>query len=134
MALSASSNKKSLGLGFFIGFQAGTNARAVDGYRFFREDILTCLDGGLKVPRPKSGRGCQDHVIDVAGNHLLIGVKADKAPIRRNINLVPMILEEGLPAFIQTVLKGVGHGNEFDVWGCPHHLVGCAGTAPPTSY
>src|SRR2546426_12552789 len=98
MALSAGANEESFSLCFFISGQTGANTRAINGDWFFGEDVFACLHSGLKVPRPKSWRGCQDHVIDIAGNDLLISIKANKASIGRNINPVPTILEEGLSA------------------------------------
>ena len=59
------------------------HAGRVDGDRLLGEDVLAGLDGGLEVHRAEAGRRGEDHDVDVAGDHLLVGVEADEAVARR---------------------------------------------------
>ncbi len=68
-------------LGFFGGFQHAADAGGVDGHRLFAEHVLAGGDGRLQMRRAEVRRRGQDHDVDVGGQQLFIGVKADERVI-----------------------------------------------------
>src|SRR5262245_21664158 len=54
VALSAGTNEKPFGFGFFVDRKAGSDAWPVNGDRLFSEDVFAGCDRGLEVGRSKS--------------------------------------------------------------------------------
>ena len=94
----------------------------------------TCLPASTAALR-WSGRKCggvrQQHHVDAAGDHLLVGVEADEAVLGADIDLAGdglVLLEQGQARF-QAIGEGVGHGHELDVLVGLQGLSGRAGAA-----
>ena len=63
------------------------DARSIDRDRFFAKDVLPRGDRRLEVQRTEMGRCRQQHDVDIALEDLLVGVEADEAAFRGNIDL-----------------------------------------------
>jgi hypothetical protein len=77
--------------------------------------VLAGLDGRLVVHRPKAGRSGQDHHVDVAVDHVAVGVEAGKDPILGQVNPLAELFLHDADRHAGPILEGVGHGNELDV-------------------
>ncbi len=68
--------------------------------------------------RPEVRRGRQQHHIDAAVDHLLIGAKADEAFVPRHIDFRSQgrIVAELPQAGLELVAKGIAHGHQLDIW------------------
>ena len=56
--------------------------------------MLARVDGRLKVPRVEVGRAGDNHHVDAAGDHLLVGVEAEEAMVVVDGDLVGLDLLE----------------------------------------
>ena len=112
--------------------QDRADAGGVDGDRLLAEDVLAGLDGRLEVQRPEVRRRGQEHHVDAAGDHLLVGVEADEAAVGRDVDLgrrSSASFWSVLEAVLEPVLEGVAHRDELDVRVGVQGLRGRAGAA-----
>jgi len=75
------------------------DARRVDRDGLLEEDVLARLDGRLEVQRPEARGRRQDHHVDAALDHLLVGVEADERVAV--VDLVAVPLRELAPARLE---------------------------------
>ncbi len=106
----------------------GLVARGIDAHRLLGEHVLARLDGGLEVHRPEARRGCEDHVVRVAGNHLLEGVPARELAILGDRGAVAELLQV-LQAVGEAIREEVACGHEADAHGRVQRVLDRAGAA-----
>jgi hypothetical protein len=94
--------------------EAAADPGAVDGHRLLREDVLAGGDRGLDVGRAERRRRRQDHVVDVARQHLLVGIEADEAGVVGHGELVAEPSSQHRPRLVEPILEGVGHRHDAD--------------------
>lgn len=97
----------------FVGFQNPANARAVDGNRFFHEDVLAGRDSLFKLQGPKPGWRRQNHQINVGVQQTFKGVESSKLLTVRDLNLVAMFDLVAFVRSIQAIFKQIRHGHEI---------------------
>src|SRR5207253_2975755 len=108
----------------------------IRGDRLLREEVLARGDGGGDVQRPEARRRGQHDVVR-GGNHLLIGVKADKAALFGNIHAIAkrldlLVLHELVclaAAVLQPVLEDVAQRNNLNIRSGVQHIIDGPGTA-----
>ena len=66
----------------------GAHPRGVDGDRLLHEDVLPRLDRRGEMHRSEAGRGGEDHEVDVARDHLLVGVESGEATLLGHVDLL----------------------------------------------
>ena len=107
-------------------------AGRIHGHRLFGEHVLAGGNRGLQVGRPESGRRREDHVVDVAGDHLLVRVPPGELLFLGHCDLVPE-LRQVLEALGETVREQVADGHEPDARSGGEHVVDGARAAPAAS-
>jgi hypothetical protein len=95
-------------------------------HRFLHEDVFAGVDCIFEVFGPKARGFGEDDDVDSAVNRLLISVESDETPLGRNIEAISNALAGVaiitcrkaslyiVEANVESVLKGVRHGPEFD--------------------
>ena len=87
---------------------------AIDGSRFFTEDVLAGLNGGFEVYRAEVRRRRENHIIYLGDRQeLFIRIKPGEAVIITNCHAQLLKL---LAAIVQSIRKDICQRNDFDVF------------------
>ena len=81
--LQADADHQVLLLGFFVGGQDAAHAGASTATGFSMKMCLPAFTAASKCMRAEAGRRGEDHEVDAAVDHLLVGVEADELPLLR---------------------------------------------------
>src|SRR5262245_46820637 len=85
------------------------------------------------LPAPTAAFRCREqHHVDPALDHVLVGVEAQEAAVSRDLDALGLLLAEEFEALIQAVRKDVAHRRHRGVLVGPQGLDGGAG-APPAA-
>ncbi len=126
-------DEQALFLCLLVGGDHLSDAGRVHGDGFFHEDVLVGLDCRFEVQRAEARRcGQQDH-IDIGVDDLGVCVHAYESSFGRHVRAVGVLAGDGLVASLETVLEGVGHGDESGAFGGIKRLDGGPGAAPATA-
>src|SRR5262249_24029631 len=87
------------------------------------------LDRGFEVDRPEVRGGAEEDDVDAAGDDLPIGVEADEAAPRRQVDLGRdrLVVREGIQALPEAGPRRVSPPDELDARVAPEGLRGGAG-------
>ena len=111
-----------------------TDAGAVSGHRLFAEDVLLLLDRIAEVGGAESRRRGQQHHINAGVDHLLVGVKTDKALGGLHLHPTRKLLIQAGVALLHLVFKGVTHGHEDQVLVGLQRVAGGTGATPAAAH
>ena len=106
------------------------DAGHVERDRLLDEDVLAGVDGGLEHDGMEMRRAGDHHHVDVALDHLLVGVETDEAMLVIDDHLLGIHLLQLLAAAGQVVGEDVGHGHQADVLAGVHGVGGRSATPP----
>ena len=114
VALKANADFKVFLLGLLRGCQYLANPLAIDCNWFLHENMLALLDCLGEVNRPKSRRRCENgHIRHL--DSILVGIETDEFVLFFDLGLDAMFSLQTFLATIHAILKGIGHGHEFNV-------------------
>ena len=84
--------------------------------------MLARLNSCLEVQRAKAWRGCQDHQVHAAVQHLFVCVQPDELAFLIHIDLALTPLGHRSQAAIQPIAENLAHGPELHVAVCRERL------------
>ncbi len=90
-----------------------THAERIHGDGLFAEYMLACFNAGAQMPRPETRRRGQDHHVHAAIDHLLIGIEPEKNILRLHLHLGAAGFHQLIQAFIDALLRDVGHRGQL---------------------
>jgi hypothetical protein len=125
-ALRAGDDRQTLLLGHLRRLEAHLDGGRIHAHRLLGEDVLARFDRGAQVHRAEGRRRRQDHVVDVAGEHLLVGVPADELAVGGHGRFLA-VLRQVLQALLQAILEHVAHRDEAHARRGLQHIVHGAG-------
>ena len=106
---------RSFRFGLLARFDDAPHAGRIDRDRLLDEGVLAFFDGVRQMLRPKMGRLGQQHDVDVAVDHLLVGVEAGEHMARLDLHLVlalrksAELVEAGLGEIGERIANGHEH-------------------------
>jgi hypothetical protein len=111
----AHTNLEVLARGQFTEFEHTLRGRPVDGHGLLHKRMQAPIDGVLEVDPAESGWRPEDH--DAAGlqgvHRILIGVEAEEAALRRNVDFRAELSLQPVVVVVQFLGDDVGDGDEF---------------------
>ncbi len=118
--------REALLLGFFARLQNAAHARSIDGDRLLDEGVLARGDDRLQVLGPKVRRRGENHDVDAAVDHLLVGVEADEAVVVGDGDPLAKLHAQVVQARLHPIGKRIAQGREFEVRVGPQRVGGGA--------
>jgi len=136
MTLQADTDLELLLLGNLVRFQNLTDAWGIDSDWLLHEDVLSGLHCVFEVNRAEARWRCEQHQINAAVDHFLIGVKAREDLFGRNLNAICFVFQATLDAIQDItgcIFEGIADSGQLDIPVCRQGLSGSAGSATAAS-